>query len=72
MRSGVGGWADIQGTERESKGYVEFMGLGAQCINTCRSEDKGLKEVRQRDNPPHHIFTVDQHQTMYLIQKDVP
>lgn len=48
---------------------MEVVELGVQCINTCRSEDQGLQEVRQRDNPSHHIITVHQHQTMHLTEK---
>jgi len=45
---------------------MEGLALGVQSINTCGSENEGLQKVRQRDDPSHHIITVNQHQPMHL------
>lgn len=52
----------------QSEGWTEGQELG-QRVNTCRSQNQRLQEVRQRHNPSHHIFAVNQHQTMHLREK---
>lgn len=52
----------------QSEGWTEGQELG-QRVNTCRSQNERLQEVRQRHNPSHHIFAVNQHQTMHLWEQ---
>lgn len=42
------------------------MVLRAKSFNTCRCQDHGLQQVRQRDDAPHHVSPVHQDQPMDL------
>lgn len=42
------------------------MVLRAKGFNTCRCQDHGLQQVRQRDDAPHHVSPVHQDQPMDL------
>lgn len=35
--------------------------LREKCLNTCRSQDQSLKQIRERDDSHHHILCVHQH-----------
>lgn len=40
--------------------------LTEQSINTCRGQDQRLQQVRQRDDAPHYVLPVHQHQPVHL------
>ena len=64
---GAGGWGGEVVLMEMLEGWrAPPQVLREKSINTCRGENQGLEQVRQRHDPPHQVLAVHQHQTVNL------